>query len=179
MPKQKQTRTKAEVILYTDGACSGNPGPGGWAYILHHGPTGKRLEASGGSSLTTNNRMELRAVIHGLERLKRPCDVHVVSDSKYTLQGMTEWMPAWRRQGWKRREGKRHRPVKNADLWRRLAELMDQHRVTCRHVYGHAGHAENERCDELAVAAAQAAVAEGAPADLDPAAEAAANEEMF
>lgn len=157
-----------EVVLYTDGACSGNPGPGGWAYILHHAPTGTRTEGSGGSGETTNNRMELRAIVEGLSRLKRACRVRVVSDSKYAIQGMTEWMPGWRERGWKRREGKRLRPVKNVDLWKRIADLMDKHEVTCEHVYGHAGHPENERCDELAVAAAEAAVENGDPPDLDP-----------
>ena len=165
MGKQKR---KVEVVLYTDGACSGNPGPGGWAFILHHLPTRKRTEASGGSSRTTNNRMELRAVMHGLERLKRPCAVHVVTDSEYVVRGMTEWLPGWQRRGWKRRDGTRLRPVKNADLWKRIAEQMARHEVTCEHVFGHAGHKENERCDQLAVAAAQAAVANGAPEDLDP-----------
>ncbi len=157
-----------EVILYTDGACSGNPGPGGWAYILHHVPSGTRIEASGGSRMTTNNRMELRAVIEGLRRLKRTCRVRLVSDSQYTIQGMTEWMPGWRRRGWRRREGKRLRPVRNADLWKQIAELMERHEVTCRHVYGHSGHKENERCDQLAVEAAEAAVLSEAPEDLDP-----------
>jgi len=172
-------RQPDEVVLYTDGACSGNPGPGGWAYILHHVPTGKRSEGSGGSRRTTNNRMELRAVIHGLGRLKRPCRVRIVSDSKYAVQGMTDWLPGWKARGWKRREGKRLRPVRNADLWRQIAALLERHTVTCEHVYGHAGHPENERCDELAVAAAQAAVANGDPEDMDPGADTEDNEGMF
>lgn len=157
-----------DVIAYTDGACSGNPGPGGWAYILHHVATGKRTEANGGSSQTTNNRMELRAAIEALRRLKRPCRVRLVSDSQYTVRGITEWMPGWRRLGWKRREGKRLRPVRNVDLWQQLAELLDRHSVTCEHVYGHAGHPENERCDELATAAAAEAIGNGDPPDLEP-----------
>lgn len=161
-------REAVEVVLYTDGACSGNPGPGGWGYILEHPKTGKRVEGSGGSSRTTNNRMELLAIIRGLEQLKRPCRVRLVSDSKYALQGMTEWLPNWRRQGWKRREGKALKPLKNADLWQQISELMTRHRITVKHVAGHSGHPENERCDELAVAAAGSAIADGAPPDLDP-----------
>jgi ribonuclease HI len=161
--------TDPTVILYTDGACIGNPGPGGWAYILHHVPTGKRSEASGGSARTTNNRMELTAVIRGLGRLTQPCRVRLISDSEYTIKGITEWLPAWKSRGWKRKEGKRLRPVRNEDLWRRLDALLQGHEVTCEHVYGHTGHPENERCDQLAVAAAEQAVANNDPADLDPA----------
>ncbi len=168
MAAKNEPQEPVEVVLYTDGACSGNPGPGGWAYILHHLPSGKRSEAAGGSSLTTNNRMELRAVLHGLQRLKRPCRVRVVSDSQYTIHGMTLWMPAWRRRGWRRRTGGKNRSVRNADLWQAIAAEMDRHQVTCEHVYGHTGHPENERCDTLAVRAAEAAVQRGDPPDVDP-----------
>lgn len=174
MPAAAKNNT-SEVILYTDGACSGNPGPGGWGFILHHVGTGKRAEGSGGSRRTTNNRMELRAVLHGLERLKRPCRVTLVSDSKYVIQGMQEWLPGWRRRGWKRKDGHRMVPVKNADLWMEIAEQIDRHTITYQHVYGHTGHPENERCDQLAVAAAEAAVIDGASIDMDEGAEAELN----
>lgn len=161
----------SEVVLYTDGACSGNPGPGGWAFILHHVPTGRRTEASGGSRLTTNNRMELRAVVNGLERLRRSCRVRLVSDSEYVIRGMREWLPGWERRGWKRKDGRHLRPVRNADLWKRLADQVRRHTIVYEHVRGHSGHPENERCDELAVAAAAAAVANDLPEDLDREAE--------
>lgn len=163
----KQAKDSVDVILYTDGACSGNPGPGGWAYILHHVATGTRAEKNGGSSRTTNNRMELRAVLHGLQRLKRPCLVRLVSDSKYVLQGMQEWMPGWKRRGWKRQEGRKLKPVKNADLWKQIDEEMSRHTIRYEHVLGHSGHPENERCDELAVAVSQTAVADNLPQDMD------------
>jgi ribonuclease HI len=147
--------TDAEVILYTDGACSGNPGPGGWAFVLRHPATGKELERSGGQRETTNNQMELLAVIQGLEALKRPTRVELVSDSTYVGKGMTEWMPKWKANGWRRREGKSFKPVKNEELWRRLDALLASHRVHFTHVRGHTGHPENERCDTLAVAAYQ------------------------
>ncbi len=145
---------EAEVILYTDGACSGNPGPGGWAAILHHVRSGARKELSGGDERTTNNRMELTALIRGLEVLKRPCKVHLVTDSEYVAKGVTQWMPRWRAQGWRQRRNKPSPPM-NVDLWQRIAELTDKHDVTTEWVAGHAGHPENERCDELAVAEAR------------------------
>jgi len=144
-----------EVVLYTDGACSGNPGPGGWAFVLRHPATGKELEQSGGERETTNNRMELLAVIRGLEALKRPTRVELVSDSTYVGKGMSQWMIKWKANGWKRKEGKQLKPVKNEDLWRRLDELVATHQVQFTHVRGHSGHPENERCDTLAVAAYQ------------------------
>lgn len=116
--------------------------------------------------------MELRAVIEGLRRLKRPCRVHLVSDSQYTVFGITRWLPEWKRRAWRRREGRSLRPVRNADLWQQIDELLGRHHVTCEHVEAHAGHPENERCDELAVLAARRAVEEDAPDDLDPLAEA-------
>jgi ribonuclease HI len=145
----------ADVQLFADGACSGNPGPGGWAYILRHVATRKEKECFGAERDTTNNRMELTAVIAGLEALKRPASVELLTDSVYVGKGITEWMPKWKASGWRRREGNRWAEVKNEDLWRRLDELLQRHRVTFTHVRGHAGHAENERCDQLAVAAYQ------------------------
>ena len=142
------------VILFTDGACSGTPGPGGWGLILRCPRTGKEMERSGGEAGTTNNRMELMAVIRGLESLKEPCEVTLYSDSKYVGQGINEWMPGWKSRGWKRKDGSKLVPIKNVELWQRLDELMQIHKVRFEHVKGHAGHVENERCDELAVAAA-------------------------
>jgi ribonuclease HI len=144
-----------EVQLFTDGACSGNPGPGGWAFLLRHPASGKELERSGAERETTNNRMELLAVIRGLEALKRPASVELVTDSVYVGRGITEWLPRWKANGWRRREGKRLKDIKNEDLWRRLDHLLSRHRVRFTHVRGHAGHPENERCDTLAVAAYQ------------------------
>jgi ribonuclease HI len=151
----KPSRPSAEVQLFADGACSGNPGPGGWAYVLRHAATGKEKECSGGERETTNNRMELMGVIRGLEALKRPTSVELVTDSVYVGKGITEWMPKWKLSGWRRREGNRWAEVKNEDLWRRLDQLLQRHRLTFTHVRGHAGHVENERCDQLAVAAYQ------------------------
>ena len=141
------------VHLFTDGACSGNPGPGGWAFILRHIASGKEMECSEGETVTTNNRMELTAVIRGLQQLKTKCRVLLYSDSTYVGKGLAEWMPKWKANGWRRREGKSFKPVKNEDLWRELDELAGQHEVEFHHVRGHSGHPENERCDELAVAA--------------------------
>ncbi|MEM6690622.1 MAG: ribonuclease HI [Planctomycetota bacterium] len=143
------------VELYTDGACSGNPGPGGWAFILRCGKTGKELEKAGGEPNTTNNRMELMAVIEGLRSLKSPCRVGLFADSQYVLQGMQQWMSGWKSRGWKRRSGGKLAPVKNEDLWRSLDDLMQVHEIEYRHVKGHSGHVENERCDKLAVEAYQ------------------------
>ncbi len=143
----------SEVQLFADGACSGNPGPGGWAFILRHLASGKEKEACGAVRETTNNRMELTAVIRGLEALKRPAAVELVTDSTYVGKGVTEWLPKWKQNGWRRREKGRWAEVKNEDLWRRLDQLLRRHRVQFTHVRGHAGHPENERCDALAVAA--------------------------
>ena len=145
----------AEVQLFTDGACSGNPGPGGWAFILRHPASGKELRRSGGERETTNNRMEMMAVIAGLEALKRPTQVELVSDSIYVGKGLSEWMPKWKANGWRRREGDRWAAVKNEDLWRRLDALLAKHQVRFTHIRGHQGHVENEICDTLAVAAYQ------------------------
>lgn len=144
-----------EVRLFSDGACSGNPGPGGWACILRHPKTGTEKELSGGQAQTTNNQMELMAVIVGLESLTRPTIVEVITDSKYVADGCTSWLPNWKRNNWQRRDGSRWAPVKNVELWQRLDALLSQHRVQFTVVKGHSGHPENERCDELAVAAAQ------------------------
>lgn len=137
------------VTLYTDGACSGNPGAGGWGCVLLYGE--HTLELSGGEENTTNNRMELTAVIAGLERLKYPCEVEIYSDSAYTVNAFEEgWIYEWERHGWKKADNK---PVLNEDLWRRLLELTRLHKTTFHKVKGHADNALNNRCDELARAA--------------------------
>ncbi|MBQ9454756.1 MAG: ribonuclease HI [Thermoguttaceae bacterium] len=146
----KKTSLPTTVHLFTDGACSGNPGPGGWGCILRHLPTGKEKELSGSEPQTTNNRMELMAVIQGLRQLNRPCGVLVVSDSQYVLNGLEKWMKGWKSKGWRLSDGK---PVKNQDLWMELDELKSRHSLTFQYVHGHAGHEENERCDQMAVEA--------------------------
>lgn len=136
------------VYLYSDGACSGNPGPGGFGVILRC--DGKEKELSGGEKSTTNNRMELMGVITGLEALKYPCTVIVQTDSKYVVDSVTKgWARSWQKKGWIKSDKK---PALNVDLWERLLALLDTHRVTFTWIKGHAGHAENERCDRLAVA---------------------------
>ena len=144
-----------EVELYTDGGCSGNPGPGGWAFLMRHPASSKQLERSGAERETTNNRMELTAVVEGLSALKRPSAVELFTDSVYVGKGMSEWMPKWKQNGWKRKEGKKLVDVKNVDLWQQLDELITTHKVKYTRVAGHSGHPENDRCDELAVAAYQ------------------------
>lgn len=144
------TPARPHVELFTDGACSGNPGPGGWAYILRHPATGATREASGAEPDTTNNRMELRAVIEGLRALTQPGLVDLTSDSQYVLKGMKEWLDAWKRRGWKTADKK---PVKNQDLWETLDELRSLHEIRFHWIRGHNEHPENERCDQLAVAA--------------------------
>lgn len=136
------------VELFTDGACSGNPGPGGWGFLLRHPKSGKAVERSGGEHETTNNRMELTAVIEGLAALTRPSVVDLYSDSQYVLKGLKEWMAGWKRKGWKTAS---KQPVKNVDLWKQLDTLKDEHEIRFHWVKGHAGHPENERVDELAV----------------------------
>lgn len=143
------------VQLFTDGACSGNPGPGGWGCILRHPASGTEREYSGGLAQTTNNQMELQAVIEGLSRLTRRSRVEVVTDSRYVAQGCTEWMAGWKRRGWQRGSGRQLKPVLNVDYWKALDTLLQQHEVTFTVVRGHTGHPENERCDQLAVAAAE------------------------
>jgi ribonuclease HI len=155
MAKKSTTDGMPSVQLFTDGGCSGNPGPGGWAFILRHPATGKELEQSGGEPLTTNNRMELLAVVRGLEALKRPSIVELLLDSEYVRKGLSEWMAGWKRNGWRRREKNGWGEVKNVDLWQQLDELVAEHQITYTRVAGHSGHPENDRCDELAVAAYQ------------------------
>jgi ribonuclease HI len=138
----------ARIEIFTDGACSGNPGPGGWAAILRVGEHEK--EISGGERLTTNNRMELTAAIKGLEALKRPSAVTLYTDSRYVMDGLQQWLPRWKTNGWKTADKK---PVKNDDLWRKLDEAARPHEVQWRWVEGHTGHIENERADALARAA--------------------------
>jgi ribonuclease HI len=133
------------VRIYTDGACKGNPGPGGWGALLRSGSHERELY--GGDPATTNNRMELTAVIRALAALKRPSEVEVYTDSEYVKKGITEWLAAWKRRGWKTADRK---PVKNADLWRALDEAAARHHVRWHWVRGHAGHPENERADALA-----------------------------
>jgi ribonuclease HI len=144
---------KEMVRLFTDGACSGNPGPGGWAFILEHPATGKTVDCSGAEPKTTNNRMELTGVIEGLASLKRPCEVEVVTDSQYVAKGISEWLSTWKRQGWQRKEGRSFKPVSNVDLWQKIDSLLAIHRVRVTHVLGHRGHPENEACDRMAVEA--------------------------
>src|SRR6201986_5000110 len=134
-----------EVVIYTDGACSGNPGPGGWGAVLRWNGTVKELH--GGDPATTNNRMELMAAIQALEALSRPSTVQLYIDSKYVLDGITKWIKGWQRNGWRTAS---KQPVKNEDLWRRLVEAMDGHDISWTWVKGHAGDEGNERADELA-----------------------------
>lgn len=138
---------KKYIELFTDGACSGNPGPGGWGVVLRYGQHEKEL--SGGEKETTNNRMELTAAIKGLEALKEPCVVKLVTDSKYVADGIIKgWVESWQKNNWIKSDKK---PALNSDLWERLLELLEKHEVKIEWVKGHAGHAENERCDRLAV----------------------------
>lgn len=136
---------KPHVVIYTDGACSGNPGPGGWGVIMMSGP--HRKEISGGEANTTNNRMELFAAIAALEALKRPSQVDLHTDSSYLRNGITQWIHGWKRNGWRTADRK---PVKNAELWQRLEEATHRHQITWHWIKGHAGQPENERADELA-----------------------------
>ncbi|OJX77395.1 ribonuclease HI [Magnetospirillum sp. 64-120] len=133
------------VEIFTDGACSGNPGPGGWGAILRY--KGVEKELCGGELDTTNNRMEMMAAIVALETLTRPCAITLYTDSQYVMKGMTEWLRGWKARGWKTADRK---PVKNDDLWKRLDEACARHKITWQWVKGHAGHAENERADQLA-----------------------------
>jgi ribonuclease HI len=140
----------AELFAYTDGACSGNPGPGGWGVLMlarENGAVIKERTLQGGEALTTNNRMELLAAISALEALTRPTELTIVTDSAYVKNGITEWIAGWKRKGWRTAGGS---PVKNVELWQRLEAAAALHKVTWRWIKGHAGHAENERADELA-----------------------------
>jgi ribonuclease HI len=139
----KDLRKKVEI--YTDGACSGNPGPGGWGVLLRHGKREKEL--SGGEPLTTNNRMELMAAIEGLKALTQPCDVELFTDSVYVQKGITEWIHGWKAKQWK---NSKKEPVKNADLWQKLEEESARHTIAWIWVKGHNGHPENDRADALA-----------------------------
>ena len=138
------------VEIYSDGACKGNPGPGGWGAVLRYNGVEKHLY--GGEAETTNNRMELMAVIKALESLKRNCRVHITTDSQYVKNGITEWIVNWKRRGWKTAAKK---PVKNQDLWQRLDESLASHDIEWHWIKGHSGHPENERCDEMARLAIQ------------------------
>lgn len=162
-PPAVETTTKAEssaaeatasarpfVQLFSDGACKGNPGPGGWGFLLRHPASGQEKRGSGGVADTTNNQMELQAVISGLRALTRPSVVEVVTDSAYVVNGCSQWLPGWKRNGWRRKEGASWKPVKNVEYWQALDELLAKHEVQFRWIKGHAGHAENELCDELA-----------------------------
>ncbi len=155
------------VHIFTDGACLGNPGPGGWAALLRFGKHEKELV--GAASLTTNNRMELRAAINALQALTRPCEVHLHTDSQYVRQGITKWVQNWQRNGWKTANKK---PVKNQDLWQALLQATAPHQLNWQWVKGHAGHEENERVDSLANEAAHTQAKEAMP-DLDPTTDAA------
>jgi ribonuclease HI len=134
-----------KVIIATDGACKGNPGPGGWGAVIRMG--GHERELSGGEAATTNNRMELTAAIRALEALKRPCHVVLTTDSRYVMDGLTKWIHGWKRNGWKTADRK---PVKNADLWQELVKAAERHRVDWQWVKGHDGHPDNEHADRLA-----------------------------
>ena len=138
------------VELFTDGACKGNPGPGGWGVLLRYGTVEK--EMYGGAKDTTNNRMELQAAIEGLSALKRSCDVRLTTDSQYVRKGITEWMTGWKRKNWKTAAGK---PVKNQDLWQLLDEQNQRHTIEWCWIKGHAGHRENEIADQLACKGAE------------------------
>lgn len=142
------------IEIFTDGACRGNPGPGGWGALLRAAGTEKEL--SGAEAATTNNRMELMAAICALEALKRPCKVALTTDSQYVRRGITEWLPQWKRRGWKTADKK---PVKNVDLWQRLEQAAHAHRIEWHWIKGHSGHPENERVDRLANAAIDAMLA--------------------
>lgn len=157
MTDQPPTSTPSlrHVELYTDGACSGNPGPGGWAFVLRDVKTRKELTGSGGERDSTNNRMEMQAVIQGLTALKKKCRVDLYSDSSYVLQGLQQWMKGWKKNGWMRKEGGKKKPVKNVELWQELDVLIAKHQISYNHVKGHSGHPENERCDQMAVEASQ------------------------
>ncbi len=138
------------VALFTDGACSGNPGPGGWAFILRSLPDGEETVEYGGEPATTNNRMELLAVIEGIRALGGPARIDLFSDSQYVVKGLAEWMDGWKRRGWKR---PKNQPVLNLDLWQELDRAREIHDITTHWVKGHNEHPENERCDRLAVQA--------------------------
>lgn len=134
-----------QVVIHTDGGCEGNPGPGGWAAVLRHGA--QTWEVAGGAIATTNNRMELTAAIRALQALRESCEVQLFTDSQYLRKGITEWITSWKARGWKTKE---KQPVKNVDLWQQLDAAVAKHHVEWKWLKGHAGHKDNERCDELA-----------------------------
>ncbi|HET6161070.1 MAG TPA: ribonuclease HI [Dongiaceae bacterium] len=145
MSAQAENSKKKIVEIFTDGACSGNPGPGGWGAILRYGDVEK--EMSGGEPATTNNRMEMMAAIMAIEAVKRPCEIHLHTDSEYLRNGITTWIHSWKARNWRTADKK---PVKNVDLWQRLEAAIETHDVHWHWVKGHSGHIENERADELA-----------------------------
>jgi ribonuclease HI len=145
MTSPEKSSAKKIVEIFTDGACSGNPGPGGWGAVLRYGEVEKDM--SGGEPATTNNRMEMMAAIMAIEAVKRPCEIHLHTDSEYLRQGITTWIHSWKARGWKTADKK---PVKNVDLWQRLERAIETHDVHWHWVKGHSGHVENERADELA-----------------------------
>ncbi len=149
------------VVIHTDGGCEGNPGPGGWAAVLRYGE--HLREISGSAPATTNNRMELQAAIESLRALKQPCEVEFFTDSEYLRQGICDWVPKWKRRAWLKVD---KTPVKNDDLWRALDQAATPHRITWKWLKGHAGHADNERCDQLAAAAIAALRQHFTPAQL-------------
>ena len=152
---------RKKVTIHTDGACEGNPGPGGWAAVLEHG--GRTKEIAGGVAATTNNRMELQAAIAALNALKEPCEVELFTDSEYLRDGVTEWLSVWKARGWRTADKK---PVKNEDLWRQLDEAAARHRIQWHWLKGHAGHPLNERCDWRARAEIEALRKRSTPAQL-------------
>ncbi len=169
MKKSSTPNDKDFVELYTDGACRHNPGPGGWAFILRHPASGRQIKRSGAELVTTNNRMELVAVIRGLEALKRPCHVRLFTDSTYVGQGLTEWLPKWKQRGWLHGKGSDTRTIKNLDLWLQLDQLLGRHQLEYVPIRGHSGHPENEECDRLAVAAIKQLASKSRPDARRPA----------
>ena len=142
---------RPQVVIYTDGACSGNPGPGGWAALLIF--KGREKELSGSEKQTTNNRMEITAAVRAFRALKEPCKVDIYTDSEYLKKGITEWIQNWKKLGWRRGSPGKTKPLANADLWKELDQAILDHQVAWHWVRGHAGHRENERVDRLAVSA--------------------------
>jgi ribonuclease HI len=168
VPKKESTNNYYLVHLFTDGACTNNPGPGGWAFILRDPATGRQIKRSGSEPQTTNNRMELTAVIRGLEALRRPCRVVLYTDSVYVGRGLTEWLPKWKQRSWMNSGTGQSRTIKNLDLWKRLDQLLALHQLEYVPVRGHSGHPENEECDRMAVAAIRQLVGHGTRARRSP-----------
>ncbi len=152
-PLESVKLSAPDVVLFTDGACSGNPGPGGWAAILKHPASGKVKTLAGGQALTTNNQMELKGAIEGLKAIDstKRRRVHLVSDSQYVIHGLTQWIPGWVANNWRKGKKANAEAVKNVELWKELYELAQRHDMSYEHVRGHSGHPENEECDRLAV----------------------------